>query len=247
MATQRNATFDPDLEFLLMCGASTMGERGTLGGIVSVLEAGGATVGKLDSAGSYIHPYTDIQLGTGGLGGDIERVRWLSTAWFACSEGNRKLLLLAHQAPSGEFRSDSGYGAKDRWVKGSDHREGQHGQFRTGVDAHLGQPVVSTDEAGVRFGIAALAVRLAPDPAKLLLACYEPEPLHKAGKRAGTVNREEADRRRKLIREAKRRAEEAVAPAWAEWLESKAAADPVRRDRDRRAVLPAALAAEAAE
>ncbi len=247
MTSQRsNAAFDPDLEFWLMSGASTLGERGTLGGIVSVLEAGGATVGKLDASGSYIHPYTDLQLGTGGHAGDVERCRWLGTAWFACMEGNRKLLLLAHQAPSGEFRSDSGYGAKDRWVKGSDHREGQHGQTRTGIDAHLGQAVVSTGETGVRFGIAALAIKLAPDPARLLLACYEPEPLHRAGKRAGTVNREEANRRRKLIQEAKKRAEEAVEPAWAEWFESKAAADPVRRDRERRAVfLP--LAPVAAE
>ena len=247
MTNQRSsAAFDPDLEFLLMCGASTMGERGTLGGIVSVLEAGGATVGKLDMAGSYIHPYTDLQLGTGGLGGDIERVRWLSVAWFACSVESRGLLLLAHQAPSGEFRSDSGFGARDRWVKGSDHREGQHGQTRTGIDAHLGQPVVAAGETGVRFGIAALAVKLAPDPGSLLLACYDPEPLHRSGKRAGTVNREESERRRKLIREARKRADAALEPAWAEWHESKAAADPVRRDRDRRAVLPA-LAAVAAE
>lgn len=246
MATQPN--YDTDLEWLLLCGGPALRERGTMAGIISVLEAGGpAEGGNLDQAGSYIHPFTDQQLGTGKvLVGEVERHRWLSAAWFACSEQTRGLLLLAHQAPPGAFRSDSGYGAKDRYVKGSDHREGQHTPTRTGIDAQLGMPVVETDEGGVRFGIAALAIALAPDPAGLLVACHDPEPLHRSGARAGTVNREEAARRRRLIRAAKERAQTALAPAWAEWWESKTNADPARRTSQRRCALPPHVPAEAA-
>lgn len=235
----RAQDYDQDLEWLLLSGGVAMRERGTIAGVINQLECGGpAEGGNIDAAGSYIHPYTDQQLGTGKcIQGEVERHRWLSTAWFACSEETRKLLLLAHQAPPGEFRSDHGYGARDRWVKGSDHREGQHGPSRTGVDAHLGQPVVDTDQGGVRFGIAALAIALSPDPEKLLVACHDPDPLHKSGKRRGTVNREESERRRRLIKEAKRRADTALSPAWAEWFESKAAADPMRKNSERRASL----------
>lgn len=244
---QRSTDSDADLEWLLLQGGSAMRERGTLAGVINALECGGPSEGgNLGEDGTYIHPFTDQQLGMGRcVHGDIERHRWLSAAWFACSEATRKLLLLAHQAPPGEFRSDDGYGATDRYVKGSDHREGRHGQTRTGVDAQLGMPV-DTSKSGMRFGIAAVAIALSPDPSKLLMACYEPEPLHKSGKHVGTINRDESDRRRKLIKEAKRRAVEALEPAWAEWFESKAGADPMRLLRQRRAILPAVRSAEAA-
>lgn len=218
---------DVDLEWLLLQGAVAMRERGTIAGVINQLECGGpAEGGNLDAAGSYIHPYTDQQLGTGRcILGDVERHRWLSAAWFGCSEATRKLLQLRHTAPQAAFRSDSGYGASDRWVEGSDHREGAEGLTRTGTDTHLGV-------------LAALAIQLCPKPGELLVACYDPEPLHKTGKRVGTVNREEADRRRKLIRDARERADEAMRPALAEWFESKSGADPMRRNSERRSPLP---------
>jgi hypothetical protein len=110
-------------------------------------------------------------------------------------------------------------------VEGSDHREGELGLTRTGTDSHLGV-------------LASLAIQLAPHPDKLLIACHDPNPLHRGGKRDGTINRDEAARRGKIIREAKRLAEEAMAPAWTEWFESKRGADPARRNSERRAVLP---------
>lgn len=241
---------DPDLEFWLLQADSTMGHRGTLAAVQNALESGGVGGGNLGEDGLYVHPYTDLQLGTGKcIGrGDIERARWLARAWFACSERTRLLLQLAHLAPPSELRSDSGYGARDRWVKGSDHREGQHRPIRTGVDAELGNPV-DVSASGVVFGNAAVAIFLTPDTeqGKLLLACCEPNPVHGSGKLRGKINRDEQARRRKLVKDAKRRAQEALAPAWNEWFESKENADPMRLDRQRRAVLPATFGLEAGE
>lgn len=222
---------DFDLEWFLLQGAVAMRERGTIAGVINQLECGGPSEGgNLDATGAYVHPFTDQQLGTGRcIMGDIERHRWLSAAWFGCSEQTRKLLQLRHTAPRAASRSDSGYGARDRWVEGSDHREGADGLTRTGTDSHLGV-------------LAGLAIQLAPEPDKLLVACFQPEPLHRSGKRVGTVNREEADRRRKLIRDAKARADAAMQPAWAEWFESKAGADPMRRNSERRSPLPVHVA-----
>lgn len=233
---QAVADQDLDLEEYLLHSGVVHRERGTLGGIMSVLECGGpAEGGNLDTAGAYVHPFTDRQLGTGKvIVGDIERHRWLAAAWFGCSEGSRHLLQLRHTAPRAEARSDAGYGARDRYVEGSDHREGELGLTRTGTDTYLG-------------ALAALALQLSPHPDKLLIACHDPNPLHRGGKRDGTINRDESARRGKIIREAKRLAEEAMAPAWAEWFESKAGADPARRNSERRAALPAHVAAVAAE
>lgn len=207
---------DSDLEWFIHEGASAMRETGTLAATVNQLESGGHGGGKLDAAGSYIHPLTDQQLGTGRcLLGDVERHRWLSRAWFACSEEARGKLLLRHQAPRGAFRSDSGYAATDRYVEGSDHREGRLGLRRTGVETHLGV-------------LAALALQLAHDPKALLEACHDPDPLHSTGKHSGKINREESKRRRRLIRDAKEGAEAAMLPAWEEWHGAKTAADPMR-------------------
>lgn len=225
---------DPDLEWYLIDGPVVMRERGTIAGVLNQLECGGRIEGgNLDAAGSYIHPFTDLQLGTGKcLTGEIEKFRWLDRAWGACSQASRNLLRLRHTSPPAAARSDTGYGAKDRWVKGSDHREGQHGNHRTGTDGQLGV-AVGSDALGVTYGLAAVAIQLSPNPAELLIACHTPEPLHGPGKRAGTINREEANRRKKLIRDAKSRAQEQLAPAWAEWFESKEGADPMRTNIQR--------------
>ena len=231
MTSQRSgATFDPDLEFLLMCSASTMGERGTTGGVVSVLEAGGATVGRLDEAGSYIHPFTDLQLGTGGHGGDIERVRWLMRAWSPLTAEDQSTLALHLRAAPASFRSDHGFGARDRYLDGSEGKEGTHGQHRSGVEAQLGEFV-------------GLAFALTPDPAFLALACHDPNPTDEKG----NVDAGEAKRRRTAIKDALRAAKARFGPAHERWLASKVAADPMRRTRERRAILPALAPAEATE
>lgn len=212
---------DTDLEWFIHEGASTMRETGTLAATVNQLESGGHSGGRLDAAGSYIHPFTDLQLGTGKcLLGDIERHRWLKGAWLACSAETRKLLLLRHTAPRAIARSDSGFASTDRWVEGSDHREGKLGLYRTGVETHLGV-------------LAALAFELCANPVDLLEACQDPNPLHATGKYAGKINREESKRRRRLIRESREGAEAALLPAWAEWHAAKRAADPMRSNAER--------------
>ena len=231
MSRERSgAAFDPDLEFLLMCSASTMGERGTLGGVVSVLEAGGATVGRLDEAGAYIHAFTDQQLGTGGHGGDIERVRWLMRAWSTLAADDQNTLAHHLRAAPASFRSDHGFGAADRYLDGAEGKEGQHGQHRSGVEAQLGEYV-------------GLAFALAPDPGLLALACHDPNPTDGEGH----VDASEAKRRREAIKGALKAARALFGPAHERWLTAKNAADPMRRTRERRAILPALSPAEATE
>lgn len=222
---------DPDLEFFLLQGEAIMGMRGTLASTINSLEAGGAGGGKLGADGMYVHPYTDLQLGTGRVvRGDVERIRWLARAWFACSERTRGLLLLRHTAPRAAFRSDEGFGATDRYVEGSDGKAGRHGATRTGVEAQLGE-------------LATLALQVYERPGELLVACHEYS--GDAGKPSLTVTGKQAAYGR-TIRRARRVAEAALTEAWAEWFESKAGADPMRLPRERRAVLPAVVGAEAA-
>jgi hypothetical protein len=226
---------DGDLEWLLMCGAAAMGERGTTGGVINAIESGGGGSGRLGEDGSYIHAYTDQQLGTGSFGaGDIERHRWLLGAWSALPNRTRAILQRCYLAPRSDQRSDSGYGAQDRWIKEEDFRSGSHAQNRTNIEAQLGE-------------YARLAADLCPNPAYLAVACFEPQPLHGSGLRQGQVNREETKRRRQAIRQALKLAQDAAASAHREWSVAKGAAAPMRATRDRRAALPAHVAAEAAE
>lgn len=228
------ATSDCDLEFLLLLGDATMGARGTLAGVINQLECGGAGSGsQLGEDGLFVHPYTDLQLGTGKvIRGDVERHRWLSSAWFACSESTRALLLARHLAPRAAFRSDEGYGARDRHVEGSDGKAGRHGATRTGVEAQLGE-------------LANVALSVYEKPAELLMAChgYMGDALAKAPNK--TVTGKQAAYGR-TIRRARRAAEKALGPAWAEWFESKAGADPMRLPRERRNLTPVYVSGEAA-
>jgi hypothetical protein len=216
---------DSDLEFWLTQADAVLGARGTLASTINQLECGGAGGGgNLGEDGLFVHPYTDLQLGTGRcVRGDVERCRWLASAWFACSVETRALLLARHLAPRAMFRSDEGYGARDRHVEGSDGKAGRHGATRTGIESQLGE-------------LANVALTVYDKPAELLVACHgysgdagKPDP-KVTGKQAGYG---------RTIRRARRAAEKALAPAWAEWFESKEHADPMRLPRERRSILPA--------
>lgn len=222
---------DVDLEFYLTQAESTHGARGTLASTINQLECGGAGGGgNLGEDGLFIHPYTDLQLGTGRCTrGDIERCRWLASAWFACSETTRALLLARHLAPRAMFRSDEGYGARDRHVEGSDGKAGRHGSYRTGVEAQLGE-------------LANVAMSLCENPAELLVACHGYS--GDAGKPDPKVTGKQAAYGR-TIRRARRVAEKALDPAWAEWFAAKEAADPMRLPRERRSLTPLFVPSEA--
>lgn len=206
---------DPDLEWFLGSSESAMGAKGTLAGVIGQCERGSVGgSGTLDGVGSYIHPYTDQQLGFGRwVSGDVERHRWLSAAWHALTSRSRTILLCRYSAASAELREDEGYGARDRFVEGSDRREGQHGRGRTGT--------IRLQE------VAGLAFMLADNPGALLLACREPDPVH-VRKGLVVVNRALQAQRARVRSEAIKAARAVSLEAHAEWFESKAGADPMR-------------------
>lgn len=197
-----------------------MGEKGTTGGVIAALEHGGHPGGVPNT-----DLYTDQQIGWGkAVYGDVERCRWLSAAWWALTPGSQVTLLARYTAPRASYRGDAGYGARDRWVEGADRSVIAPGQgTRTGT-ALLGE-------------LAGLAFFLVESPEALFLACLDPSPLKldKAGH--ATINRELEKGRRQLRGKALKAAEAASAAAHAEWAESKAGADPMRKRSERRAVL----------
>jgi hypothetical protein len=222
-ARRHRTESDPDLSWLVECSASAMGAKGTLAGVIAQCERGsvGGTSG-LDDSGSFAHKFTDEQLGLGShVFGSVEKCRWLWSAWCKCSVRTRNVLLAYYEPIRSELRSDSGFGAKDRWVEGSDQPHGQHGQVRTGVEAKLGEH-------------ANLAFALARDPARLLLACREPEPMRK-----GKVNVEEAKRRRVVVADAIKTARVESEMAHKEWFSHKNQTAPMRNTAQRRKVFPA--------
>lgn len=230
--------FDSDLEWLLDSGDSVLGARGTLAGVVSQCERGSVGgSGSLDAAGSYIHPYTDQQLGFGrSVGGEVERHRWLSTAWHALPEATHAKLLLRYMKPRAEFRSDAGYGAKHTWVKGTEpyglppeKRFGKHGkqveikQYERRL-ARWERARAEVQMAGRTTGVesllgefAALAFAIADDPVALLIACRQPHSTDS----------------QKVRRRALDAAKGANLQAHAEWFESKDGADPMRNTLQR--------------
>jgi len=196
------------LEWLILCGDAAMGMIGTLAGVVSQIERGSVGgSGRLDRVGSYIHPYTDLQLGVGAAAiGDVELHRHLSAAWGIVRPATRRRLTLRYSAPRAEYRADHGFGAKDRYVEGSDGRTGQHAPTRTGIDPDT------------EFGqYAALAFELCDNPAQLLIALVEPNPIRK-----GKTNKAEQKRRQALVQECLRRAQVVDAEDHAEWYAAKA-------------------------
>jgi hypothetical protein len=218
---QASPDHDEDLMWFLTCGGAAMGERGTLGGIVSALEHGGHPGGVPNT-----DLYTDQQIGWGGaVYGDVEKHRWLSAAWLALSLPTRSVLLARYTAPRAQYRGDAGYGARDRYVEGSDRSDTTGQGTRTGTALLLGD-------------LAGLAFALTEKPEQLFLACVEPSPLKLDKQGNATINRELEKARRQLRGKAVKAAEAASAAAHAEWWESKTGADPMRKRAERRAVLP---------
>lgn len=234
-ATKRRTRtgIDEDLAWFLECGGSALGEKGTLGGIVAQLERGGVGGGMPNT-----DPYKDAQVGWGRTGdtiGQVEKHRWLSTAWLALTPESQGVLLARYAPPPAEFRSDEGYGARDQYVKGS-HPVGPRPVQPIGK---RGKPVkVKQHEARLarwqraanRLSAAArrtsvdaelgefasLAILLCSSPEKLLAACMSP----KKGNRELRADSLEA-------------AKSASVKAHAEWAESKAGADPARTREQR--------------
>lgn len=220
--------FDDDLAWFLTCGGSAMGERGTLGGIVSALEHGGHPGGVPNT-----DLYTDQQIGWGkAVYGDVEKHRWLRAAWLALGDATQKVLLARYTAPRAAFRGDAGYGARDRWVEGQDH------SIKATSDGTRDGKLLLGDLAGLAFA-------LTPSAEALFLACVDPSPLKVDSKGNSTIDRDVEKQRRKLRGAALKAAEAASAAAHAEWQESKAGADPMRKRSERRVVGPAFVPTEA--
>lgn len=209
--------FDDQLEWLIRFADAALGASGTLAGVVNQIERGSVGgSGRLDATGAYIQPYTDLQIGTGVSAiGEVEIHRWLMSAWSLVPPRHQMMLCRRYSAPPAQFRSDEGFGAKDKYVVGSDGRSGQHNPTRTGTEAQLGQH-------------AALALELCDDPIQLLIACMEPSPIRK-----GKTNKAESNRRRALIRECLRRAHEADVEAHAAWFAAKGTVPALRTNKIR--------------
>lgn len=223
-----NADFDDDLAWFLTCGDAAMGKRGTLGGIVSALEHGGHPGGVPNT-----DLYTDQQVGWGNsVYGDVEKHRWLERAWRLLSEATRNVLLARYTAPRAQYRGDAGYGARDRYVEGSDRSDTTGKGTRTGTALLLGD-------------LAGLAFALTDKPDQLFLACVEPSPLKRDAKGNTTINRELEKGRRQLRGKAVKAAEAASSAAHAEWKKAKSEADPMRSRSERRPHAPEFLPAEA--
>ncbi len=222
------AGIDPDLVTLLECGGYWLGEKGTLGGIIAQLERGGPGGGMPNT-----DPYKDAQVGWGRTGdtiGQVEKLRWLHTAWFALTaESQRVLLARCAQLPA-EFRNDEGYGARDKFVEGKHpvgerpiQEIGKRGQpiKRKQFEARLARwqrEASRISAAATRTSVdaqlgeyATLAIMLCAAPDKLLEACRNPK----------KANRETRS-------SALAAAHEATEKAHAEWIESKSGADPAR-------------------
>lgn len=95
---------DEDLAWLLECGDSALGARGTLGGTIAALELGGHSGGTPNT-----DLYDDAQIGWGRhVYGDVERHRWLLSAWLALESATRETLLARYTAPPAQLRVEYG-------------------------------------------------------------------------------------------------------------------------------------------
>ncbi len=204
---------DEDLQWFIISSGAEMGEKGTLAGVVSMLELGGGKNGGVPNTDLY----TDAQVGwKTTVVGSVERHRWLMAAWLLVGRESQGRLLACYLAPPARFRTDQGFGARDACPpveaiqRGTaEPQHGRHQETRTGVEAQLGQ-------------LATLAFQLTENPAQLLQACQQPS----KGKNGRTIRR------------ALRMAREAATEAHVEWAKAKAAAQKPRHWRERKAILP---------
>jgi len=213
----REGGYDPQLEWLIRFADADLGARGTLAGVVSQIERGsvGGT-GNLDENGCFKHPYTDLQLGQGVSGiGDVEKHRHLMAAWRQVPAHIQNRLCLRYSAPRAQYRADEGFGAKDKYVQGSDARVGQHQPTRTGVYDMLKE-------------YAGLAFELCADPALLFLACIEPRPVRK-----GKINQAETKRRSAAVTEALGRARVVDSADHEVWFAAKRTVPALRSFKER--------------
>lgn len=225
---------DEDLAWFLECGGVALGERGTMAGIVNALELGGHAGGvpKTDL-------YDDAQIGWGRhMYGEVERHRWLLTAWNALTPKTQRILLARYSPPPANFRSDQGYGAREKWIEGAgpggakpQQPIGKRGkpirekQFKARLarwqraSARVAKESRRTGVEAVLGDLAMLAFAVCANPEKLFLACRDPK----------KANREIRDAALKAARVASEEAH-------TEWAESKTGADPMRKRSERTAV-----------
>ncbi len=206
--------YDADAEWLVLGGDSAMGARGTLAGTIAQLEHGGPFTGVPNT-----DLYSDQQVGWGKtVVGLVERHRWLTAARELCSRECWVDIVLRYTAPPANLRSDEGFGARDACPSVEEieklgtieTQKPTAFHTRRGTEAQLGV-------------FAPLALRHCADPGKLMLACLDPQ----KGKHG------------RVIAAALKKAHEVSAARHNEWRAAKELASKPRRDRERRAILPA--------
>ncbi len=90
-----------DVEWLLRCGDSALGARGTTGAVISILERGGPSSGGMPETDLY----TDLQVGFGPVlrdRGTVARARRLMRTWAQVPPAHQ-LVLVAHYATRSEW------------------------------------------------------------------------------------------------------------------------------------------------
>lgn len=212
--------YDEHAEWLVLRGDSEMGERGTIGGTIAQLQHGGPRSGTPNT-----DLYDDQQLGWGRtIVGSVERHRWLTEARRICGPDCWADIVLRYTAPPALLRSDEGFGARDACPSAEDieklgaHETQKPTAFHTrrGTEAQLG-------------AFAALALRHCENPAKLILACLDPQ----KGKAP------------KVIAAARKKAEAVSSARHREWRAAMEQAGKPRKASDRRKLLPKFKPAEA--
>lgn len=100
MRREKATDYDGQLEWFLMASASALGERGTLGAVVNVLERGGSASSETSFA------LTDEQLGWGHtVHGDVERSRDCFARWVRLAPEHQQVLGVHYSTAAGRFTS----------------------------------------------------------------------------------------------------------------------------------------------
>jgi hypothetical protein len=204
---------DSDLEWFLTCGDAAMGEHGTLGGTIAVLEHGGQFTG-VPSSDLYSDQHVGWKTTVVGL---VEKHRWLSAAWFALDSETQVVLLACYRAPDAQLRSDEGFSGRDACPRAEDIERNRAIEPQKGTALHNRR---GTEAALGRY--AALTFWLCEDPAALLRACQDP----RKGKSPRTISKALGLARERAI------------AAHASWQATKELVPGPRSRRERVAALP---------